>query len=227
MDIDDLLAEVSAEAVPRETRDLQELTRCWVAERVAPELLTWPEELMERVLERIRRQIELVEDQTGDMDPKANFKLIVIQTELERFKFLVRSFLRARIKKIDLFPLHTLALHTASTDPGSTTTAAPLLSSSEYQYLTQHQALLFQHYASSFLSQFPASLQRLDDTTGGISMVDRPDEDKAVFCRALRGVGEIRVEGTERVFEMKRGDVWVVRWSAIREWVRTGDVELI
>lgn len=34
------------------------------------------------------------------MDPKTNFRLIVIQTELERFKFLVRSFLRARIAKV-------------------------------------------------------------------------------------------------------------------------------
>lgn len=42
----------------------------------------------------------MVEDQTGNMDPKTNFKLIIIQTELERFKFLVRSFLRARIKKV-------------------------------------------------------------------------------------------------------------------------------
>lgn len=57
MDIDDLLAEVSADSVPRETRDLQELTRAWVAERVAPELLRYPEELMERALGRIRRQV--------------------------------------------------------------------------------------------------------------------------------------------------------------------------
>ena len=57
MDIDDLLAEVAVDSTPRETRDLQELTRCWVAERVAPEILPWPEELMERVLERIRRQV--------------------------------------------------------------------------------------------------------------------------------------------------------------------------
>jgi GINS complex subunit 4 len=41
-----------------------------------------------------------VEEQTGNMDPKTNFKLIVIQTELERFKFLVRSFLRARLTKV-------------------------------------------------------------------------------------------------------------------------------
>ena len=46
-------------------------------------------------------QIELVEEQTGNMDPKTNFRLIIIQTELERFKFLVRSFLRARIAKVD------------------------------------------------------------------------------------------------------------------------------
>ncbi|EAT89609.1 hypothetical protein SNOG_02878 [Parastagonospora nodorum SN15] len=205
MNIDDLLAEVAVDSTPRETRDLQELTRCWVAERVAPEILPWPSELMNRVLDRIRKQIELVEDQTGNMDPKTNFKLIIIQTELERFKFLVRSFLRARIKK-------------------------PLLSASEYQYLTSHHSLLSTHYSSSFLSQFPASLQRLDDTTGGISMIDKPDEDKAVFVRALRDVGDIYVEGTDRRFEMKRGDVWVVRWSAVRQWAvgsGTGDVELI
>ncbi|KAF1834858.1 GINS complex, Sld5 component [Decorospora gaudefroyi] len=225
MDIDDLLAEVAVDAIPQETRDLHELTRCWVAERVSPEILPWPSELVDRVLERIRKQIELVEDQTGNMDPKTSFKLIIIQTELERFKFLVRSFLRARIKKIDTYPLHIKALHNTSLD-----TPFPLLSPSELQYLTSHQALLSNHYSSSFLSQFPASLQRLDDTAGGISMVDRPDEDKAVFVRALRDVGEIFVEGTDRRFEMKRGDVWVVRWSAVKRWCvgcGTGDVELI
>lgn len=58
-------------------------------------------------------------------------------------------------------------------------------------------------------------------------MVDKPDEDRAVFCRALRDVGEVVVEGTDRRFEMVRGDVWVVRWSAVRTWVLAGDVELI
>ena len=105
MDISDLLAEVDSDAIPQETRDLQDLTRSWVAERVAPELLPYPESLMERVLERIRRQIELVEEQTGNMDPKTGFRLIVVQTELERFKFLVRSFLRARIAKVSSLPL--------------------------------------------------------------------------------------------------------------------------
>lgn len=50
--------------------------------------------------QRITRQIETVEDMTGDMDPKTNFALIVIQTELERYKYIVRSYLRARIAKV-------------------------------------------------------------------------------------------------------------------------------
>ncbi|KAF2271681.1 GINS complex, Sld5 component [Westerdykella ornata] len=219
MDIDDLLAEVSAGAIPQQQRDLQELTRAWVAERCAPEILEWPENLMGRVLGRIRKQIELVEEQTGDMDAKTNFKLIIVQTELERFKFLVRSFLRARIKKIDAHPHHLLSL--LPTNPR-------LLSPSEQQYLTAHQSLLSAHYAASFLSQFPAPLQKLDDTTGGVSMIDRPDTQSAVFARALRDC-EVWSEGGgegARV-RMRRGDVWVVRWGGVRAAVERGDVELI
>lgn len=37
---------------------------------------------------------------TGAMDPTSNFKLVILQTELERVKFLLRSFLRARIAKV-------------------------------------------------------------------------------------------------------------------------------
>lgn len=57
MDIDDILAEIDGHALPQETRDLQELTRAWVTERSAPEILPWPESLMERVLGRIRKQV--------------------------------------------------------------------------------------------------------------------------------------------------------------------------
>lgn len=102
MEIDDILADVTRDAglAPPETDDLQELTRAWVAERVAPEILPYPEALMERVTGKIAAQIEVVEEQTGNMEPKTSFRLIVIQTELERVKFMVRSFLRARLAKV-------------------------------------------------------------------------------------------------------------------------------
>jgi GINS complex subunit 4 len=68
MDIDDILADVSRSSAPSATQDLHELTRFWVAERVAPELLVYPEELMERVLERIRKQVGYPSDGNGPIE---------------------------------------------------------------------------------------------------------------------------------------------------------------
>ncbi|KAH0274903.1 hypothetical protein KCU91_g4940, partial [Aureobasidium melanogenum] len=159
--------------------------------------------------------IETVEDMTGTMDPSANFNLIITQTELERFKFLIRSFLRARIAKLDKYPHHHLP--------------SPNLSATESQYLTHRVSLLSHHFSTSFLSSFPAQLQKLDDTAGGISMVDAPDVDAAVFVRVLRDAGHVEVQGEQGVgiVELRRGDVWCVRWSAVKEACLRGDVEMV
>lgn len=59
-------------------------------------------------------------------------------------------------------------------------------------------------------------------------MVEQPDVDNAVFLRVLRDVDTpIFVEGTDMGFQMMKGDIYVVRWSAIREVVMAGDAELI
>ncbi|KAF5593597.1 DNA replication complex GINS SLD5 [Fusarium subglutinans] len=221
MDIDDILRQVdpTSHRIPSETRDLQALTRLWVAERSAPELLEWPTDgLFERVNARIKSQIEKVEDMTGDMDPKTNFALIVIQTELERYKFLVRSFLRARIAKIDKHTLHYL----------STQELRDRMSPTEAAYATRHQALLHNHYLSSFLASFPQQLQNLNDTAGNISMIDSPDLDTAVFVRMLRDK-DVYGKGTDDDITLpaKNGDVLILRWSSAKHMVDVGDAELV
>ncbi|KAF5682335.1 DNA replication complex GINS SLD5 [Fusarium circinatum] len=221
MDIDDILRQVdpTSHRVPSETRDLQALTRLWVAERSAPELLEWPTDgLFERVDARIKSQIEKVEDMTGDMDPKTNFALIVIQTELERYKFLVRSFLRARIAKIDKHTLHYL----------STQELRDRMSPTEAAYATRHQALLHNHYLSSFLASFPQQLQNLNDTAGNISMIDSPDLDTAVFVRMLRDK-DVYGKGTDDDITLpaKGGDVLILRWSSAKHMIDVGDAELV
>jgi GINS complex subunit 4 len=166
-------------------------------------------------------KIELIEHQTYTADPKSSFKLIILQTELERFKFLIRSFLRSRLAKIDAYTLHHL------TDPPTRVR----LSESEIQYATAHSTLLHRHYYSSFLGQFPEALRRLDDRQGGVDMVEGPDLEKAVFVRGLGGpqgeAVEVEVEGTDIGFRMGRGDVWVVRWGAVRGAVARREAELI
>lgn len=57
MEVDDILDELDHDALPPGTRDLQDLTRAWVTERSAPEILPWPVALMERVLDGLRKQV--------------------------------------------------------------------------------------------------------------------------------------------------------------------------
>ncbi|CAK1364881.1 DNA replication complex GINS protein SLD5 [Cercospora beticola] len=219
-DISDILASVSAPSIDHRTLDLQALTRAWINERTSPDLLPYPTDLIQRANDGIKRQIEIIEDMTGSMDPSKNFTLVILQTELERMKFLVRSYLRARIAKVDKFPIH-YRQRLLQAEPDD----EPLLSTLESQYLEAHQSLLTQHYHASFLSVFPQNLHRMDDSSGGVHMVDKPDEDAAVFCRVLRDCYVERpVYGG---IDMVRGDIWVLRWSNIAERVKRGDVELI
>ena len=61
-DIDDILASVDrtdASESETATLDHQQLTRFWVAERAVPELLPWPGPLMDRMMERIQKQVRI------------------------------------------------------------------------------------------------------------------------------------------------------------------------
>lgn len=59
MDIDDILASVDVTASPARINDIQELTRCWISERGSPEILPWPAAVINRVLEKIHKQVGL------------------------------------------------------------------------------------------------------------------------------------------------------------------------
>lgn len=153
------------------------------------------------------------------MDPKTNFSLIIIQTEVERWKFLIRSLLRARLAKIDKHMLYYL----------STPELQARLSDVERAYATRHQALLHEHFMGCFLQGFPEQLRGLSDTAGGISMVGGPDEESGVFVRAVGE--EVIVLGRGREVdgevEVARGEIVVARWADVREYVERGEMELV
>ncbi len=159
---------------------------------------------------------------THTKHPPTKYQFIPIPSHYFFFPLMLK-----RCMKIDKYPLH---LSTTSLEDQSR------LSPSEMRYLHQHQALLHRHYLSSFLGNFPEQLRRLDDTAGGISMVDRPDLDTAVFVRVLRDVDlEDRVLGgggggggeAGSGGRLTQGEICVTRYIFVREALGRGDVELI
>lgn len=119
LDIDDILRDFEREVRPksageaqRKQQDLQELTQSWISERMSPELLEYKGELLDRVLQRVRGQIEFIETNSIELQKQEKdikLQLMVVETELDRVNFLLRSYLRARLSKVSwaLAPLHT------------------------------------------------------------------------------------------------------------------------
>ncbi|KAF3934816.1 hypothetical protein ABW19_dt0200113 [Dactylella cylindrospora] len=57
MDIDDILREFDNANAPSNAKDYDELLRWWVNERAAPEILQYQDALVERIMNRVRRQL--------------------------------------------------------------------------------------------------------------------------------------------------------------------------
>ncbi|KAE8373085.1 hypothetical protein BDV26DRAFT_297259 [Aspergillus bertholletiae] len=218
MDIDDILASVDRNDVSSPESavlDHQLLTRFWVAERGVSELLPWPEALMNRMMGRVRKQIETIEDlaasssdpasNNSNNNPNINLKLSILQTDLSRTQYLLRCILRQRLSKLTKHSMHYLLRVSAASSsqhpdsqintdqqqpedsiPDLTNVLDPSpLSAQELAFLRAHQTLLAGHFGASFLSSFPAQLRRLDDNAGGVSMVQGPDGREMVFVRCL------------------------------------------
>ncbi|KAF7504393.1 hypothetical protein GJ744_002259 [Endocarpon pusillum] len=240
MDIDDILADLDRTeptAKASTALDHQQLTRFWISERAAPDVLRWPTDLMDRVIGRVRQQIELIEDLTagagmtgsGTSSSNSNLTLSILQTDLSRTQYIIRSLLRQRLAKLTKYAMHYLTLDDKPA----------LLSPQEQSFLQNHQSLLSNLYGASFLSAFPAQLQRLDDNAGGLNMVEGPDSKKAVFIRCLAkrwssdplfedyDADDDEEAGESGALAMRRGQIWVVRWEDVKKGVENGALELL
>ena len=227
MEIDDLINNLQPSRKPIKTGsqedtylkdDLRLLKQAWTSERMAPELLPFVGSLLDRIMERIRRQVQFIEENSVDLRPGTDIKmqLLIVESELERIKFLVRGYLRCRLTKIDKYSMYFLRNESA----------AKRLSPQEKRYMQRHQTMLQGLYKDQFLESFPESLQTLDDTAGGISMIEEPDLDKAVCIRVLENVERpIPVGGVD--MELKKGCIYMVRYSAILRDLSERSVELV
>ena len=209
--IDDLIDSLARDDLPQQADTVTQLCRAWSAERIAPEILPYEERLLSDASMLLRNQIAVVEETHVD-NVKVNFKMVIIQTELERIKYMLRSYLRTRILKIDRYALHC----TRNPDIWSR------LSLLERQYVQKHQAILERHYHISFMKDLPDSgnLRRLDDVAAaGLSMIEAPDPNKAVFVKVVQPIAD-RIPIESEALEVEIGNVFLTRYASVREYVQ-------
>ncbi|KAG2155330.1 Sld5-domain-containing protein [Suillus bovinus] len=202
-----------------EETPLQQLIRHWMNERHSPDILPNEGELLAGLLDHIRSQSETV--QLLRTDPSSSeeehFRIVLVQTEVERVKFIVRSYLRTRLFKIEKFARYIM------TSPQ----VQQQLSESEVEHARRFARLTDQHFYHSVLQSLPETQQTLDDQPPFVpSMVTEPDKGRAVFVHARQDCPPVRLpDGT--ALDMRKGHISLTLYSVVEQLIARGEAELV
>lgn len=102
--------ETSKETGSYDNQDIETLTCSWINERNAPELLAHQHD----IVANLREMIEAQEHNIALIATNENNGMlvsIVAQQELERVKYVLRSYLRVRLSKVGPYSFRSRSLH--------------------------------------------------------------------------------------------------------------------
>ena len=91
--------------VPVEADDrpaIHQLTHAWLNERGSPELLPWPGDLVDTVMDQLQQQQAILDSLMSDAatSDEEHFRLNLVQLDADRCRWLLRSYLRTRLDKV-------------------------------------------------------------------------------------------------------------------------------
>ncbi|KAF7301151.1 DNA replication complex GINS protein SLD5 [Mycena indigotica] len=216
---DEPMPDIDLEELPGYQTPLQQLTRHWMNERHAPDILPAQDVLLGSILDHLRRQSETIQLLRGDpsTSEEDHMRIMLAQTEVERVKFIVRSYVRTRLFKIEKYARHIIANEEVQTR----------ITAAERDYASRHAHLLDRHFHSSVLQGLPESQTALDDSPKLIMppMVTEPETTRPVFAHALKNTIARTHRG--KVADMSRGSLMLLPFSAVTDQIANGEVELV
>ncbi|OCF32764.1 hypothetical protein I317_02129 [Kwoniella heveanensis CBS 569] len=216
---DDAGTDLGLDDLDEELDDVRKLGMIWVKERGTPELMPWEGDLMDSVFDKLEQQAKMVNTLRSDpqTSEEEHFKLMLVQTEVERVKYLVRSYVRTRLHKIEKHS-HFITL---------TPSVRSLLSGAELSHAQRYTELLHTHFQHSVLDSLPEWLRGMDDTYGdGLSMISKPNRNTPVLIYCRKDCGEITLEGGERA-ALARGTTHLVKYRLVARWIQLGWAEVL
>lgn len=214
--IDEENEEEEEEITPAEL--IEKLQQCWLNEKFAPDLLEHKTAVVDCIIEQIKH----MENNIGSAK-KGDFRIAIHKLELDRLKFMLVSYLRTRIIKIEQFASFILE-QDSKRNPNSRSK----LSAEEYAYATEYFKNVRDHLTASVLDHLPINLQDLNESV----TMPKPDVDKFVFLKAnenVRGilVDDMNIDGRNEIIDMDKNDLYVIRYKPISNYVHSEEVQLI
>jgi len=194
------------------------LKNAWRNERFSPELLPSEQVLIDRVMQSVETQERHIEEQweKASSDDTVRITLGLQQSELDRVRFMLRSYLRTRIQKVEKFCAHYLSPEQEER-----------LSPNEHAFATRYRAMVENHYEEAFLKDLPPQFRSLTTVNQEIDMVPKPQEGSHVFCYIHEDLPPIELGVEFDPLELKADDTYMTRYELVRDFVESNRVSLV
>jgi len=193
--------------------DIQELEKSIIRERYSCQIFPYLKGPMERLTKSITTQEAAINSK--EVQSEEVFYLNIYRMELERIKFLVKSYLRARLAKF-----HKYLILIVNKD------YANMLSPEEFAYVSKLYKIKAAYFDDVFLKWIPDdygfNMFRKDIKP---DMIVHPNEDEWAAVRSLKLITELAVLGES--VKIQVGEKILIPYKYIKPEINDGSMELI
>ncbi|CAB3989451.1 DNA replication complex GINS SLD5 [Paramuricea clavata] len=190
---------------------LERLEQAWLNEKFAPELLESKVELVECMLDQIKEMEEnLKEAGKGDLVGSLH------RLEIQRIRYVISSYLKIRLKKIEKYAFHIMEPSNDKTDYISR------LSAEEHVYAKEYCKNVEDLLKSLALDDMPPNINSLDKKKS----VPQPNLDSYLFMKVLQPQEQVELDPDDQPTDLEEGAQHLVRYSVISSLLENGAVAL-
>nr|CCD13516.1 unnamed protein product [Trypanosoma congolense IL3000] len=217
---------------------LKSLIQATENERCAPDILPYPEAVIDGVIAQMALQNEQIRLLSAEEKQKAatsstGISLLpfkpsdIMALEVQRAQFFLVELLRCRLRKIESL---ALTIHYESQSGANAPThLRDHLSHNEVIVADRLAELITRCVRQAGLQSVPPELQQLVPNppyAEGVEVLPLPDVDRYVFCVVLDDLGVVRL-GEDAEQTVHAGEVFIVPYHTFRPYILEGRVRLV
>ncbi|EDX14523.1 DNA replication complex GINS protein SLD5 [Drosophila simulans] len=204
-DDDDDMEQITAQKV------LEIIETAWINEMCAPEILPSQTDMLELMVS----QVAHMEEQMRDLD-KNDFRAVVHSMELERVRYIMASYMRCRLQKIETFTQHILNQE-ESREPDD-----KRLSPEETKF-AQEFASNVDEYFHKVATQYMPNQQRGEAE----QRIVTPNLMSHVFLKANVAVPAVIVGVDDEEVDMAAGSQHIIPYQLVADLIQNNQAQLI
>ena len=214
------------QGAPRRNPAYEQLLTAWRSEQACPEVLPWRGDLVDALLDAAEQQEAMVKatvEQGGDVD-ECLFSAPLYESELARCRFVVGSYVRCRLRKLE----RQCGFIIADDD------AYGRLSDAEKTHAVKYLDLIEKHHRASVLDDLPEPFR--DERKEGDeacpevlakAISKAPALDRFVFIKANKDLGDVQIDSSGETAFIAKGDTHALRYGPVRDYVLDGSLSLV